>query len=66
MNGDLRTGYKRAKLAWYTIDPIFYTSQRPDGITDADVSTYATRRVFRDEIFRSKILLPVPRRRCLP
>ena len=51
MNGDLRTGYKRAKLAWYTIDPIFYTSQRPDGITDADVSTYATRRVFRDEIF---------------
>ncbi|MEC8885343.1 MAG: cell surface protein SprA, partial [Bacteroidota bacterium] len=50
-NGDLRTGYKRAKLAWYTIDPIFYTSQRPDGITDADVSTYATRRVFRDEIF---------------
>lgn len=50
-NGDLRAGYRRAKFAWYTIDPIFYTSQRPDGITDADVSTYATRRVFRDEIF---------------
>ena len=50
-NGDLSSGYKRAKLAWYSIDPIFYTSQRPDGITDADVSTYATRRVFRDEIF---------------
>tara|TARA_B100001167_G_scaffold129441_2_gene81108 strand:+ start:21050 stop:28360 length:7311 start_codon:yes stop_codon:yes gene_type:complete len=50
-NGDLRTGYRRAKLAWYSIDPIFYTNQRPDGITDADVSTYATRRVFRDEIF---------------
>jgi len=50
-NGDLAAGYKRAKLAWYSIDPIFYTSQRPDGITDADVSTYATRRVFRDEIF---------------
>ena len=50
-NGDLRTGFRRAKLAWYSIDPIFYTSQRPDGITDADVSTYATRRVFRNEIF---------------
>ncbi|MDP5045031.1 MAG: cell surface protein SprA, partial [Leeuwenhoekiella sp.] len=50
-NGDLRTGYRRAKFAWYSIDPIFYTNQRPDGITDADVSTYATRRVFRDEIF---------------
>ena len=50
-NGDLAAGYKRAKLAWYSIDPIFYTSQRPEGITDADVSTYATRRVFRDEIF---------------
>ncbi|WP_093110664.1 T9SS outer membrane translocon Sov/SprA [Salinimicrobium catena] len=50
-NGDLATGYKRAKLAWYSIDPIFYGSSRPDGITDADLSSYATRRVFLDEIF---------------
>ena len=50
-NGDLATGYKRAKLAWYTIDPIFYGSSRPSGITDADLSSYATRRVFLDEIF---------------
>lgn len=50
-NGDLATGYKRAKLAWYSIDPIFYGSNRPEGITDADLSTYATRRVFLDEIF---------------
>ncbi|HER40071.1 MAG TPA: cell surface protein SprA, partial [Salinimicrobium catena] len=50
-NGDLATGYKRAKLAWYSIDPIFYGSTRPDGITDADLSSYATRRVFLDEIF---------------
>ncbi|WGK66308.1 cell surface protein SprA [Flavobacteriaceae bacterium YJPT1-3] len=50
-NGDLSSGYRRAKLAWYTIDPIFYTSQRPDGINDQDLSSFATRRVFRNEIF---------------
>ncbi len=50
-NGDLAYNYNRAKLAWYSIDPIFFSSQRPDGITDDDLSTYATRRVFIDEIF---------------
>lgn len=50
-NGDLASGYRRAKLAWYSIDPVFYGSQRPAGITDADLSSYATRRVFLDEIF---------------
>ena len=25
--GDLTAGHNRAKLAWYSIDPIFYTSQ---------------------------------------
>lgn len=51
MNGEEEVGYRRAKLAWYSIDPIFYSSQRPSGITDADISGYATRRVFMDEIF---------------
>uniref|UniRef100_UPI0036D223EC T9SS outer membrane translocon Sov/SprA n=1 Tax=Salegentibacter chungangensis TaxID=1335724 RepID=UPI0036D223EC len=50
-NGDLRVGYKRAKMAWYTIDPVFYSSNRPDGIDDSDLSSYATRRVSVDEIF---------------
>lgn len=50
-NGDLASGYKRANLSWYTIDPIFYTSRRPDDVTDVDLSSYATRRVFRNEIF---------------
>ena len=50
-NGDLTSGFRRAKLAWYTIDPVFYGSGRPDGITDADLTSYATRRVFLDEIF---------------
>ncbi|MBI6119262.1 cell surface protein SprA [Salegentibacter sp. F60176] len=50
-NGDAKVGYRRASLAWYTIDPIFYSSRRPDGITDNDISNYATRRVALSEIF---------------
>ncbi len=48
---DFETGFERAKMAWYTIDPIFYTNQRPTGISDNDISTNETRRVFIDEIF---------------
>ncbi|MCB7482391.1 cell surface protein SprA [Christiangramia sediminis] len=50
-NGDLGVGYKRAKMSWYTIDPIFYSNRRPDGISDSDISTYAARRVSLNEIF---------------
>ncbi len=48
---DLETGYERAKMAWYTIDPIFYTNQRPSGISDNDISFNETRRIFIDEVF---------------
>ncbi len=48
---NLTSGYGRAKMAWYTIDPIFYTNQRPSGLTDNDVSLNETRRVFIDEVF---------------
>ncbi|NNE02736.1 MAG: cell surface protein SprA, partial [Eudoraea sp.] len=48
---DLEVGYERAKLAWYTIDPIFFTNQRPPEITDNELSTNETRRVFIDEVF---------------
>ena len=47
----LAYNFSRAKMAWYSIDPIFYGNQRPAGITDQDVSDYRTRRVFIDEIF---------------
>ncbi|GGW59503.1 cell surface protein SprA [Winogradskyella epiphytica] len=47
----IQNGYGRAMLNWYTIDPIFYSSQRPGGITDDDVSDLYTRRVFIEEIF---------------
>lgn len=47
----LQVGYERAKMAWYTIDPIFFTNQRPSGVSDNDLSTNETRRVFIDEVF---------------
>ncbi|WP_291867627.1 cell surface protein SprA [Maribacter sp.] len=48
---NLLNGYGRAKMAWYTIDPIFYTNQRPSEIKDDDISTNPTRRVYIDEVF---------------
>ncbi len=48
---NLQNGFGRAKMAWYTIDPIFYTNQRPAGISDNDIYTNPTRRVFIDEVF---------------
>ena len=47
----IQNGFDRAFLNWYTIDPIFYSSQRPDEISDDDVSDLYTRRVFIDEVF---------------
>ncbi|PKA97549.1 LOW QUALITY PROTEIN: protein involved in gliding motility SprA [Flavobacteriaceae bacterium MAR_2009_75] len=47
----LETGFGRAKLAWYTIDPVFYTNQRPAGLNDSDISSNTTRRIFVDEVF---------------
>ncbi len=47
----LEKGFERAKLAWYTIDPIFYTNQRPSEISDSDISDNTSRRVFIDEVF---------------
>ena len=47
---DLSYGFKRAKLAWYSIDPIFYT-QKPSGISNEDLSLNKTRRVFSRELY---------------
>ena len=43
-------GYKRAKLSWYGIDPVFYT-QRPAGISVDDISLNSTRRIFSSELY---------------
>jgi cell surface protein SprA len=47
---DLSYGFNRAKIAWYSIDPIFY-AQRPAGITNEDLSLNKTRRIFSRELF---------------
>lgn len=52
---NVQNGYGRAKMSWYTIDPIFYTSQRPAGISDSDMSTNETRRVFIDRLFQQDV-----------
>ncbi|MBZ4041786.1 T9SS outer membrane translocon Sov/SprA [Flavobacterium hibisci] len=46
----LSYGYKRAKLAWYSIDPIFYT-QKPSGISNDDLSLNTTRRIYSRELY---------------
>lgn len=47
----IENGYDRALLNWYTIDPIFYSSQRPAEINDEDLSSLYTSRVFINELF---------------
>ena len=47
---DLSYGFKRAKLAWYSIDPIFY-AQKPAGISNEDLSFNKTRRIFSEELY---------------
>ena len=47
---DLSYGFKRAKLSWYTIDPIFYT-QKPSGISNDDLSFNTTRRIYSEELY---------------
>ncbi|HWR94808.1 MAG TPA: cell surface protein SprA [Flavobacterium sp.] len=47
---DLRYGYKRAKLSWYSIDPIFYNN-RPTGISVDDISYTQTRRIYSQELY---------------
>ncbi|MAT79906.1 MAG: cell surface protein SprA [Flavobacteriales bacterium] len=50
-NNDLMAGHNRAKLAWYSIDPIFYSYRSPDEINSDEISKNATRRIYVDEIF---------------
>ena len=47
---DLSYGFKRAKLAWYSIDPVFYT-QKPVGVSNEDLSFNSTRRIFSEELY---------------
>ena len=50
----LNSGKNRAKLAWYTIDPVFYTNP-PTDITQDDLSQEEVRQISIKEIFDQDI-----------
>ena len=58
--GGLSSGYRRAKLAWYNIDNIFYFNsgagnfQRPANITDEDMQHHYVRAIRFNEVFPNK------------
>ena len=49
-------GFNRAKLAWYRIDDLFYSSNCPDNITADDRSKPYARRIAEQEVFPNKDL----------
>ena len=50
---DLSYGYKRARLAWYIIDPLFYggSSLKPSNINNEELSRAEVRTVRYEELF---------------
>ena len=50
-SNNLKAGYNRAKLSWYSIDPIFYSYKSPPEIDADEISKNSTRRIYIDEIF---------------
>ena len=57
-NTGLRYGYNRSKIAWYTIDPIFYdrtgSSLRPTNVSKDEISKNLVRDVLETEVFPNK------------
>ncbi len=53
---DLRYGYNRSKLAWYSIDPLFTRneSRTPDNITEEEQNDPFVREVLETEIFKNR------------
>lgn len=52
---DLRAGYRRAKLAWYQVDNVFYRTGgqfKPDNVEQEDLMNHYVRPVEPQEIFR--------------
>jgi cell surface protein SprA len=52
----LANGFGRSKLAWYSIDQVFY-SRQPNGIDNNDVSSNETRSIFIEELFPEQDLV---------
>jgi cell surface protein SprA len=59
LTDDVQFSYKRAKLAWYLVDNVFYRSggaAKPSNINDADLANHYVRPVSPQEIFTQKQL----------
>lgn len=56
LSNDLRSGYNRAKLSWYTVDPLFFQdfSTTPSHLTKDDKSDPFSRNVLETELFPNK------------
>jgi cell surface protein SprA len=55
--GQLEFGYKRAKLAWYMIDNVFYTdggTNKPTNISSEDIKNHYVRAVLPQEIYPNR------------
>ena len=55
--GQLEFGYKRAKLAWYMIDNVFYTdggANKPANISSEDIKNHYVRAVLPQEIYPNR------------
>lgn len=50
----INSGLNRAKLAWYTVDPIFYGNNRPKNVTKDDISKPYVRRIRINEVFPNR------------
>jgi len=51
---DVRSGYKRAKIAWYQVDNVFYRTggqYKPQNINEKDLQNHYVRAVNPEEIF---------------
>jgi len=54
---DVRAGYNRAKMAWYTVDNQLYRNvgnYKPDNLTDEDLKMHYSRAVDPQEIFPNR------------
>ncbi|WP_214072089.1 cell surface protein SprA [Mucilaginibacter sp. dw_454] len=51
---DLSYGFNRARLAFYNIDPIFYTNTGTTSVTRAQLSNHYARQVLQTEVFPFK------------
>lgn len=56
LTGDLRYGFKRAKLSWYMIDPLFFRNNEltPANITSEMKSHHFMREILNSEVFPNR------------